>query len=1182
MTILFIFENWNKTLIMKNLKSILLYSAITVLSFGSYGQSENYKWIEVAKPNGIATGSAVTGALSSIEITPSGDIFFIYYDYNFSEVNVKKLNILSNSWSTVYSETISSAYMVELQTYQTENSIYFGLSSDITTNNFYLWKYDIQQETGTNIYYEEASSMGGDGEFDFVVDENSNKMFVAVKDVNNFLVVDSYNLAATTSNSPTTTGLPLYHHPVIAIDQINNQLYTVGSQSGDEYILLKSALQASVNFVAFDGVDGYITSPLYTGNGTGSTINLIEKENASPDIVLSHFTGTIDESFRIGELNSNTDANIIPNALITPLTDGSGLSTYAIGFNWGTNELIAFDVKPNGDVSQVAANHNPILETNTAEGMVFGVSKSDRLVTFFHPEVEGDGSDGGRFMITNNPPSLTSYTVNNGCLDNYSYIIENLAFTDSDGDEIEVLNNVTSSDPSIIDPNTIYVYNNPHAIEAQPSGVGSVDLTIQFTDGLDTISEVITVEVVAPEPVSFTVSEINACIYDGEVDINEFVTEPGGSVYLQSEFSSNDGIINFNELLDYSGNPTLPYTDLIDYNFVDENGCYSSTVTSIPFTLYDQPSADLSLTNTTCGNDDGAIEALNINSPNGTYYTYWNTGAQNVTTVNNLSPGTYYFNLVDEKNCKFTDQADIEASDFTLTGTVTEPTCHDQTNGAIDLEVFGGSGNYSVLWSTGHSSEDLSSIGAGNYTVTVTDDSGCQATKSFDLTNPQEFIIDYYTSSPNCGSLDGTIDNFYSEGGVAPFTFAWSNSASSQDLNNVGEGYYEVTVTDDNDCVAEKSFYLNGFDAPYVYLDEKINSTCNLDNGSLDIYISPAFGEQITSIVWSNNATTEDISGLSPGDYQVTVFQSNGCNALYSWTIENKAPSKPEICIVTVDTTTNTNLIVWEKDENNPEDISYYNIYRETSNIGQYQKIDTVHHSNISVFNDVVASPENRSWRYKISAVNECGIESKLSNSHKTIHIVITDLGAGEKGISWDNYEGFQYSTYDLLRYTVDFGWETLIAGIQYENTPYITDTPPSDTDLNYIVEVLPPGGQCSATEGKAQDYNAARSNKPSSIFNPGDGTGDPNNSLSKEENDNYTVALYPNPSDGLFKVAVYHKNANEQLNMEIVDLNGKAIYSSNITNGVNYIDLHHVQSGVYFVKIKDNDTLETLRIVVN
>ena len=365
-----------------------------------------------------------------------------------------------------------------------------------------------------------------------------------------------------------------------------------------------------------------------------------------------------------------------------------------------------------------------------------------------------------------------------------------------------------------------------------------------------------------------------------------------------------------------------------------------------------------------------------------------------------------------------------------------------------------------------------------------------------------------------------------------------------------------------------------------VSVDRIRKSLCGMSNGKIDISVTPVTGELITGIQWSNGATTMDINNLMPGTYECTVSQSNGCEAVYEYNVGTARPLKPEICIVSVDSTTNTNLIVWEKSILNPFDIEYYNIYRETSNAHEYKVIDTVHRSNISVFNDVVASPANRSWRYRISAVSSCGLESALSRSHKTIHLV-THKNGGDVDIIWDNYEGFNYNSYDLLRKTSDDVWAVIEPNIALASLPFHSDTPPTFNGLDYMIEVFPPGGDCSATIGKAQDYNAARSNKPTSEFNPGDGTGDPNNSLSKEENENFTVALYPNPSNGIFEVAMNHTISSTVLNMEVVDLNGKMIHQNEIQNGVNYINLQNIESGIYFVRLSDNSESETFRIVI-
>lgn len=131
------------------------------------------------------------------------------------------------------------------------------------------------------------------------------------------------------------------------------------------------------------------------------------------------------------------------------------------------------------------------------------------------------------------------------------------------------------------------------------------------------------------------------------------------------------------------------------------------------------------------------------------------------------------------------------------------------------------------------------------------------------------------------------------------------------------------------------------------------------------------------------------------------------------------------------------------------------------------------------------------------------------------------------------------------------------------------------------MIEIIPSNGTCTATFGKAQDYNSSRSNKPSSKFNPGEGTGDPNNSLSKFENENFVVALYPNPSSGQFEVALNHYVQSASLPLDIFDMQGKRVYSDHIKNGVNHIKLSNIHPGMYFVKIMDNSNIETIRIVI-
>jgi hypothetical protein len=780
----------------------------------------------------------------------------------------------------------------------------------------------------------------------------------------------------------------------------------------------------------------------------------------------------------------------------------------------------------------------------------------------------------------NQPPTIANLDSLNGCVNLTTQIAKNIVFNDPEGDAVSITN-FMSSDVNVISTIDISASQNAvgnWVITASPSSVGTTTITFDYSDGANIETQSIIVPVVSPVIPSFQPpSMFQVCSNEKIVDFNDYVDQPGGTYKVLLGNQTTNGLFNLEDL----SLSTLPETVGISYKYEDQNGCVSTTNST--FIVNDSPSASLIVTNTTCGNSTGSIEA-DVTSPNGIIdFSYWSTGDQDTSVISNLSAGTYYFNAVDGLGCSTLSQADVEATDFTVTGSITDPSCFDKKDGSINLNVFGGSGNYSVLWSTGHSSANLNNLDAGNYHVIVTDANGCKATRSFDLVNPNKFIIYYTVDPPTCNQANGSLNLVSSSGGSSPFMFNWSTNQgqqTTQDLSGINRGLYTLNAVDNLGCEFQKDFQINSQAAPTASINRIRKPLCGLLNGAIDLDLTASIGQQITGIQWNTGAVTEDVNGLTAGSYECTISQSDGCDAVYNWNLDLARPLKPKICIVTVDTTTNTNLVVWEKPSNNPFNIEYYNIYRETSITHQFKKIDTVHFSSISVFNDVVASPANRSWSYRISAVNSCGVESAPSLIHKTMHLVMKE-DAGDVKVIWDNYEGFFYSNYDLLRKTNNQNWTVIQPNISYADLPLFSETPPTLNGLNYMIEVQAPGGGCTATESKVQDYNSARSNKPSSVFNPGEGTGDPNNSLSKEENDSYSVAVYPNPSNGFIEVSVYQKNNSSDLDMSVLDLNGKVVQEDNLKEGVNYLDLSKLNAGIYVLNVRGQKHSETFRIII-
>jgi len=240
----------------------------------------------------------------------------------------------------------------------------------------------------------------------------------------------------------------------------------------------------------------------------------------------------------------------------------------------------------------------------------------------------------------------------------------------------------------------------------------------------------------------------------------------------------------------------------------------------------------------------------------------------------------------------------------------------------------------------------------------------------------------------------------------------------------------------------------------------------------------------LLAIVSGNTTTFTDFSPLSDTScYMIEVVHFNGCVATDPVTNFNLSYSNiscisdtgttsvqiPEICIVTVDSASNKNVVVWEK---TAYPAASYNIYRETSTPSVYDSIGNVPYDSLSIFIDLTSSPDVKSDRYKISAIDPSGTESGLSNAHSTMQLTATD-SMGVVNLIWDSYEGFAFSTYTIWRGT-NLDSMIVIAFIPSSFTTYSDVAPPSDT-ICYMIEVVYATG-CTATD-PATNINSSYSN---------------------------------------------------------------------------------------------------------
>jgi hypothetical protein len=217
-------------------------------------------------------------------------------------------------------------------------------------------------------------------------------------------------------------------------------------------------------------------------------------------------------------------------------------------------------------------------------------------------------------------------------------------------------------------------------------------------------------------------------------------------------------------------------------------------------------------TNISCfGASDGSID-LTINGGVTPYSYVWSNGAT-TQDLTNVTAGTYNVIVTDAVGCQISSTITLDqppSLSQTIVGFLypsgSNISCFGASDGSVDFTVAGGNPGYTYLWSNGATTEDLTGVPAGTYSVAATDPNGCTINSSITLIQPPALTIDLsaftYVGGNNVsctGASDGSID--LTLGGGSPvYTYNWSTGGTNQDLSGLPAGFYSVTVTDLNGC----------------------------------------------------------------------------------------------------------------------------------------------------------------------------------------------------------------------------------------------------------------------------------------------------------------------------------------------------------------------------------------------
>ncbi len=264
------------------------------------------------------------------------------------------------------------------------------------------------------------------------------------------------------------------------------------------------------------------------------------------------------------------------------------------------------------------------------------------------------------------------------------------------------------------------------------------------------------------------------------------------------------------------------------------------------------------------------------------------TSTQQNPTVSYSAPGTYNVTLTATN----TNGADAETKSSYITvlasptssSTFVNASCPGINTGSVNLSVSGGASPYTYLWSNGATTQDLSNIAGGTYTVTITDANTCTATGFTTVGNGIGPIATVSAFDASCSGVNNGLVDLSVTSGTSPYTYVWSTGSTSQDLSSIASGTYTVTVTDANGCTAGQTGIVGKGSS--LQLSVSIHAD-SMNTGTGSVLVTVSEGTAPYGYLWSTGSTSVVITGLNVGNYSVTVTDVNGCEASGIYTVAN-------------------------------------------------------------------------------------------------------------------------------------------------------------------------------------------------------------------------------------------------------------------------------------------------------
>ena len=325
---------------------------------------------------------------------------------------------------------------------------------------------------------------------------------------------------------------------------------------------------------------------------------------------------------------------------------------------------------------------------------------------------------------------------------------------------------------------------------------------------------------------------------------------------------------------------------------VDSN---NNEVTSTLFTVTEPEVLTTILTSTSasCGTGDDWTITSFVNGGTAPYSYNWSNGATTA-SISEVAAGNYFVVIVDANGCRITENHNISVPEvLEVTATVSDLFCASSCIGTIDLDIIGGVAPYTMVWNTGATTESIKELCSGMYTVTITDQKGCEVVQEYTIEEPSGILVDLGEDKTLCVGQSHELDIRIND---ADATYSWESdtgfrSTDSQvSLNEAG--IYTATVTTGLGCIGTDTITVAisevGIDAEFLitsqaFAEEEIiiiNTSSPISND-----VEWIFPENV-EVVETNTVETLTVRFDAPGAYEITLRSIEGnCFEDYTKTV---------------------------------------------------------------------------------------------------------------------------------------------------------------------------------------------------------------------------------------------------------------------------------------------------------